>query len=143
MELLERVAAGGLLEPGRPVVVLLSGGRDSVCLLDLAVELSGAPAALHVNYGLRDEAAGDEAHCRALCERLRGELGVERGHPPGGAAGNLHAGARDARRSRKAWPRDVRSAAVARLAAAAGADARVAGAHTATAQAETILYLLA
>src|SRR3954463_15324387 len=32
MELLERVAAGGLLEPGAPVLVLLSGGRDSVCL---------------------------------------------------------------------------------------------------------------
>src|SRR3954451_1896125 len=132
MELLERVAAGGLLEPGRPVVVLLSGGRDSVCLLDLAVELSGAPAALHVNYGLRDEAAGDEAHCRALCERLGIELAVERAARPDDAPGNL-----------QAWAREVRSAAAARLAAAAGPGARVAAAHTATDQAETILYRLA
>src|SRR4051812_29507049 len=132
MELLERVAAGGLLEPGRPVVVLLSGGRDSVCLLDLAVELSGAPAALHVNYGLRDEAAGDEAHCRALCERLGIELAVERAARPDDAPGNL-----------QAWARDVRYAAAARLAAAAGPGARVAAAHTATDQAETILYRLA
>src|SRR4051812_38824598 len=132
MELLERVAAGGLLEPGRPVVVLLSGGRDSVCLLDLAVELSGAPAALHVNYGLRDEAAGDEAHCRALCERLGIELAVERAARPDDAPGNL-----------QAWARDVRYAAAARLAATAGPGARVAAAHTATDQAETILYRLA
>src|SRR4051795_7083908 len=159
MELLERVAAGGLLEPGRPVVVLLSGGRDSVCLLDLAVELSGAPAALHVNYGLRDEAAGDEAHCRALCERLGIELAVERAARPDDAPGNL-----------QAWARDVRYATAARLAAAGGPPgrnpapptgagpaahvrhrlaaaaaprARIAAAHTATDQAETILYRLA
>src|SRR4051794_16330499 len=133
MELLERVAAGGLLEPGAPAVVLLSGGRDSVCLLDVAVALCGAPAvrALHVNYGLRDEAAGDEAQCRALCERLGVELGVERADRPDDAPGNL-----------QAWARDLRYAAGARLAAAAGGDARVAAAHTATDQAETILYRL-
>ncbi|MCW2994971.1 MAG: tilS, partial [Conexibacter sp.] len=53
--LLERVRATGLLGAGRgPYVVLLSGGRDSTCLLDLAVALAGAPAvrALHVDYGL-------------------------------------------------------------------------------------------
>ena len=46
----------GLLAPGRPVLVLLSGGRDSTCLLDLAVRVAGASAvtALHVNYGMRD-----------------------------------------------------------------------------------------
>ena len=51
MELLERVARTGLLPPERPVVVLLSGGRDSVCLLDVAVALAGADVvrALHVN----------------------------------------------------------------------------------------------
>src|SRR4051794_32089741 len=134
MELLERVAAGGLLERGRPVVILLSGGRDSVCLLDVAVALCGAPPvrALHVNYGLRDAADGDEAHCRALCERLRGRLDVERAERPNDAPGNL-----------QAWARDVRYAAGARLAAAGGGDALVAAAHTATDQAETILYRLA
>jgi tRNA(Ile)-lysidine synthase len=134
MELLERVAAGGLLEPGRPVVVLLSGGRDSVCLLDVAVALCGAPAvrALHVNYGLREEAAGDEAHCRDLCHGFGVDIDVERAGRPDDAPGNL-----------QAWARDVRYAAGARLAAAAGGDARVAAAHTATDQAETILYRLA
>jgi tRNA(Ile)-lysidine synthase len=71
-DLLPRIRAGGLLPAGRPVLVLLSGGRDSVCLLDVAVRLAGADsvAALHCNYGLRDDAADDEAHCAALCERL-------------------------------------------------------------------------
>jgi tRNA(Ile)-lysidine synthase len=134
MELLERVAAGGLLAADLPVVVLLSGGRDSVCLLDVAVELAGAGAvrALHVNYGLRAEADGDEGHCRALCAALGVVLEVRRAARPEDAPGNL-----------QAWARDVRYAAGARLVASAGPGARVAAAHTATDQAETILYRLA
>jgi tRNA(Ile)-lysidine synthase len=134
MDLLERVAATGLLAAGRPVVVLLSGGRDSVCLLDIAGELCGAEAvrALHVNYGLRAEADADEAHCAAVCAALGVAFEVERAARPDDAPGNL-----------QAWARDVRYASAARCAAAAGPDARVAAAHTATDQAETILYRLA
>jgi tRNA(Ile)-lysidine synthase len=134
MEVLERVAATGLLPAGRPVVVLLSGGRDSVCLLDVAAEISGAGAvrALHVNYGLRPEADGDEAHCAGLCATLGVPLEVQRVTRPDGAPGNL-----------QAWARDVRYATAARLASAAGPEARIAAAHTATDQTETILYRLA
>jgi tRNA(Ile)-lysidine synthase len=129
--MLDRIRDGGLLAPGRPLVVLLSGGRDSVCLLDVAVELCGAAAvgALHVNYGLRDAAAADEAHCAGLCEQLGVGLDVERVSRPD-AAGNL-----------QAWARDVRYGAGARLAADRGA--RLAAGHTASDQAETILYRLA
>ena len=35
----QAVRAGGLLAGERPVVAMLSGGRDSVCLLDVAVAL--------------------------------------------------------------------------------------------------------
>src|SRR3954471_5963892 len=129
MDLLERVAATGLLGDGRPLVVLLSGGRDSVCLLDVAVALSGSVRALHVHYGLRAEADGDEAHCAALCARLGVALSVERVCRPDDAPGNL-----------QAWARDVRYAAAARL---AGDGTLVASAHTATDQAETVLYRLA
>ncbi|MBA3327477.1 MAG: tRNA(Ile)-lysidine synthetase, partial [Solirubrobacterales bacterium] len=68
-DLLERVRATGLLPAGEPVVVLLSGGRDSVCLLDVAVRLAGAGAvtALHADYGLRAASAADAEHCRTLC----------------------------------------------------------------------------
>jgi tRNA(Ile)-lysidine synthase len=133
MDVLERVAAGGLLAGERPVVVLLSGGRDSVCLLDVAVALCGAEAvrALHVNYGLRTEADGDEAHCAALCAALGVGLEVTRAERPADAPGNL-----------QAWARDVRYAAAAERAATLP-GARVAVAHTATDQAETILYRLA
>ena len=61
-DLLERVRATGLLAAGADVVVLLSGGRDSVCLLDVALRLDCSVRALHVNYGLREEAGEDEAH---------------------------------------------------------------------------------
>jgi tRNA(Ile)-lysidine synthase len=126
-DLVERVRAGGLLEPGRPVLVLLSGGRDSVCLLDVAVRIAGAPhvSALHCNYGLRAEADADEAHCVALCERLGVDLHVERPRNPGG---NL-----------QAWARDERYGAARRLAP----DRDVAAGHTASDQVETVLYRLA
>ena len=60
-----RVREEGLLAPGRDVLVLLSGGRDSTCLLDIAVRVAGAKAvsALHVNYGFRESAGDDDRHC--------------------------------------------------------------------------------
>jgi tRNA(Ile)-lysidine synthase len=128
-ELLDRVRKERLLRPGRPVVVLLSGGRDSTCLLDLAVSVAGPEAviALHVNYGLRDAAGADEAHCRQLCARLRVPLEVR--HPRRPETGNL-----------QAWARDERYGAAAKLALERGAD--VAAGHTRTDQVETILYRL-
>jgi tRNA(Ile)-lysidine synthase len=129
-DLLERARATNLLTPGVPVLVLLSGGRDSVCLLDVVVRIAGrdATGALHVNYGLRAEAATDERSCRALCERLGVPLAVERAAAP--PAGNV-----------QAWARELRYAAAARHAARRGA--LIAAGHTKSDQAETILYRLA
>src|SRR3954451_315288 len=122
-ELLERVRETGLLRAARPVVVLVFGGRDSVCLLDVAVLLGAGVRALHVNYGLRDDADADEALCRELCERLDVPLQTRR---PARPEGNL-----------QAWARDVRYAEAARH------GCPVAAAHTITDQAETVLYRLA
>ena len=150
-EVRERVRAGGLLPAdgvGGPLVLaMLSGGRDSVCLLDLAVSICGAQNvhALHVNYGLRPEAQDEEQHCRQLCERLGVALEVVRAQRPAGA-GNL-----------QAWAREVRYGGAARLAQELDArerpgdaherpgraDTVVATGHTATDQVETILYRLA
>jgi tRNA(Ile)-lysidine synthase len=129
--MLEAVREGGLLLAETPVVAMLSGGRDSVCLVDLAARLHGPDAVtvLHVNFGLRDDSDADEAHCSALCKRLEVTLEIERPRRPEGP-GNL-----------QAWARDARYAAAARL--AEGADALIATGHTADDQVETILYRLA
>ena len=76
-------------------VVLLSGGRDSVCLLDLAVRLAGRRVtALHVNYGLRESAGRRRGVLRAtLCERLGVPLEVRARRPR--PTGNLQAWARE------------------------------------------------
>lgn len=130
-QLLERVVAEQLIAPPAPLVAMLSGGRDSVCMLDLAVRARGAEAvtALHVNYGLRAEAGEDELFCTDLCERLGVAFEVERPHRAEDA-GNL-----------QAWARDTRYAAAARLAEAQGAT--IVTGHTADDQVETILYRLA
>jgi tRNA(Ile)-lysidine synthase len=131
MSVLEEVRAGGLLPAGSRVVAMVSGGRDSVCLLDLCARLLGPEAVtvLHVNYGLREGADADEAHCAELCARLGVGLEVERPRRPDGP-GNL-----------QAWAREVRYAAAIRLAEVD--DRTVATGHTADDQVETILYRLA
>src|SRR3954447_6475945 len=92
-----QVRAGGLLAAGRAVLVLFSGGRDSTCLLDLAVRIAGAGSvtALHVDHGLREDSAADAEHCAAVCERLGVKLITQ--HPDAPPAGNLQAWARDQR----------------------------------------------
>ncbi|MGZ4307553.1 MAG: tRNA lysidine(34) synthetase TilS, partial [Solirubrobacteraceae bacterium] len=129
-EIEQRVRASGLLAEGRPVVVLLSGGRDSTCLLDLAATIAGCESvtALHLNYGLRDEADADERHCEELCSRLGVSLEVRRPRRP--ERGNV-----------QAWARDERYGTAAQMALARGGE--VAAGHTATDQVETILYRLA
>jgi tRNA(Ile)-lysidine synthase len=131
-DLMQAVAGGGLLARGRPVVVMYSGGRDSTCLLDLAVRVAGAQevSALHVNYGMRGSADADERHCAELCERLGVQLDVRRPVRPAEGAGNF-----------QAWARDERYRAAADLAVARQAD--VAVGHTRSDQVETIIYRLA
>jgi tRNA(Ile)-lysidine synthase len=128
--MLEAVGAGGLLVVDRAVIVLVSGGRDSTCLLDLAVRIAGGESvtALHVNYGLRPAAEGDERHCAQLCDHLGVPLEIRR--PQRSESGNL-----------QAWAREERYGAAASAALARGGDA--AAGHTATDQVETILYRLA
>jgi tRNA(Ile)-lysidine synthase len=110
----------------QPLLVLVSGGGDSVALLDLAVRSGAAVSALHVNYGMREGADGDEEFVRELCARLDVPLFVE--HVPlAGPVGNLQERARDAR-----------YALAERL-----AEGLYATGHTASDQAETVLYRLA
>jgi tRNA(Ile)-lysidine synthase len=120
-------AARPLAPAGAPLLVLVSGGGDSVALLDVAVRLEARVSALHVNYGLREGASGDEEFVRELCAGLGVPLFAERvalGEDP---SGNLQERARDAR-----------YALAERL-----TEGDYAAAHTASDQAETVLYRLA
>lgn len=136
-DLVARVRESGVLDGASAVVVLLSGGRDSVALLDVCATLLGPERvrALHVDYGLRAAAQEDVAACAALCRRLDVELIVHpagSADPPGApATGNL-----------QAWARDVRYGEGARLAATVPGCLLAAG-HTSSDQAETVLYRLA
>src|SRR5947208_5495404 len=123
---LEAARESGVVTAGGPLLVLLSGGADSTCLLDVCVRLDAAVSALHVNYGLRAEADADETHCRELCARLGVELTVERA----GEAwpeGNL-----------QAWARELRYGLAER-----STSGDYATGHTLSDQAETVLYRLA
>jgi tRNA(Ile)-lysidine synthase len=161
-EVREAVAGSGLFARDRSVVAMLSGGRDSTCLLDVAVALLGAGSisVLHVNYGLRADADGDERHCVALCQRLGVELEVVRAdRAPGPGAHTVTDADADADDgdgdedegesvsdgrppgNLQAWARDLRYAQAARVALAR--DALIATGHTADDQLETILYRLA
>ena len=124
-EALSAAERSGLIVRDEPLLVMLSGGADSVCLLDVAQRLGARVRALHVNYGLRGaESHADEAFCRELCERLGVELFVEPVSLPPGE--NVQAAAREARYEL----------------AERYAEAGYAAAHTLSDQAETVLYRL-
>jgi tRNA(Ile)-lysidine synthase len=124
-----------MLQSGESVLAAISGGADSVALLDvlhsLTSEWSWTLHAVHVNHGLRPEAETDADFVRDLCARWGVPLHVERaairrGPPWDG----LEA---EARRARHGAFRDV--------ARRIGAH-RIATAHTADDQAETVLMRL-
>lgn len=80
---LMRAFAGELITRKDCVLVGLSGGADSVCLLHFLQYLSRekhfALAAVHVNHELRGkDADADEQFCQKLCDRLDIELFIKR-----------------------------------------------------------------
>ena len=122
---LDAARASGLVRPGEQLLAMVSGGGDSVALLDIAHRLGSSLRALHVNYHLRDDASRDEALVQQLCAERGIPLTVE--HVELGPEGNLQERARDAR---YALAEQV-------------AEGDYAAAHTASDQAETVLYRLA
>lgn len=138
-----KVGSGCILQPEpacipwlqqHPVVVGLSGGRDSVALLCMLVACGCAVRACHVHHGIRAEDADeDAAFCRQLCHSLGVELSMEFVDIPRLAqerGESLETAARLERR------RILQQA-------AAPDGACVALAHHADDQAETILFRLA
>ena len=67
----------GLLQKDKPVLVALSGGADSVSLLDVLLQAGYTCVAAHCNFHLRGEESNrDEAFVRDLCKQMNVELEV-------------------------------------------------------------------
>ena len=123
-----------LLRPGESLVLGVSGGPDSLCLLDLLHVLAASWKltihVAHLNHGLRPEAAADAGFVRVEAEKRGLPFHTET------AATRAHALAH--KQSIEEAARGLRYAFLARLAHAVGAQV-IAVAHTADDQAETVL----
>jgi tRNA(Ile)-lysidine synthase len=132
-------ALSGLGDPaaGGTLVVGLSGGADSVALLDALATLAGPRdvrvIAAHLDHGLRPDSAEDAAFCRALCERLGVLLRTEVADVRSRARRERGGLEQAARRERYSFLNQVRRE--------TGAAA-IAVAHTRDDQAETLLLRL-
>lgn len=127
-----------MIEPGGKIVAGISGGPDSVCLLfllkSLCREMGAALYAVHVHHGLRgEEADGDLDFVRELCAREQVPLHVF----------SFDVGGRAAREklTLEEAGRLCRYEAFREKAAELG-GARIAVAHHADDQAETVLFHL-
>jgi tRNA(Ile)-lysidine synthase len=135
---LERVTATirrhELLATGSTVLVAVSGGPDSVCLLESLVRLRRLfhlrLAVGHVDHGLRASSGRDAAYVRRLATRhgLESHAHTIREPPPAGA-------------SVEAWARADRRSWLTQTARGIGAE-RIALGHTLDDQAETVLLNL-
>ncbi len=139
MSIAVRTKLAGLLNRhgllGGDLLVALSGGLDSVCLLQLLVELraqvGGRVEVAHVDHALRPDSADDAGFCRSLSLELRCPFHVRRLGP--GVWGGGEGRQASARRARRCFFEEV---------SARRGLAAVALGHHADDQAETVLYRL-
>jgi tRNA(Ile)-lysidine synthase len=121
----------GMFVPGDLVLVWVSGGPDSVCLLESLLRLRRLfrirVEVFHLDHGLRRDAGKDAAYVRRLAERHRVPFHLEHAEaaPANGASIEL-------------WARHQRALAAGRVAEEVGAT-RYADGHTMNDQAESVL----
>ncbi len=70
LEMIRQLLLLNSLNFTRPVIVAVSGGPDSLCLLHVLNGLGYPLVVAHFNHGLREEAGQDEAHVQAFANRL-------------------------------------------------------------------------
>ncbi|MGD0173246.1 MAG: tRNA lysidine(34) synthetase TilS [Anaerolineales bacterium] len=122
-----------LLEPQETVLVAVSGGSDSLCLLLVLKELGFTVLAAHFDHGLRPESARDAETVQRLAQTLGIDFHVERG--------DVRQRAKQKRTTLEEAARDLRYDFLLRTAADCQAPAIAIG-HTADDQAETVLLHL-
>lgn len=138
MQLAKRVwdysTGQGLLHPGDRVVIGVSGGPDSLCLLDVLHHLAARHGlelhVAHLNHGLRPDAAADAEFVRAEAAVRACRFWTE--------TADVRAAAAARKLSLETAARELRYDFLWRVAGQASAE-RVAVAHTADDQAETVL----
>ncbi len=135
----EAIRRGHWLSPGDKVLVAVSGGADSVVLLRVLLLLAPAGgwqvAAAHVHHGLRgDEADRDEAFVRRLCADWKTPLFVRHADVAAEAAARGEGLEEAGRRVRYAFFEEL---------CVREGFSRVATAHTASDNVETLLLHLA
>ena len=128
-----------MLPPGTSVLVGFSGGADSVCLLsilwDAAAERNLRVGAVHLNHRLRGETADrDECFCRSFCN--------DRGIPFFSASRSVAQYAAEHKMGTEEAAREVRYSFFEEIADQNGYE-RIATAHNADDQLETLLFRLA
>ena len=135
----ESIDRQGLIAPRAGVVVGVSGGLDSVCLLEVLVKLAAEPArgyrltVAHLNHGLRRSADDDATFVADLASRYKLPCDVQRR--------DVAELARQTHQSIETAGRNARYELLEDLALAIGAEC-VAVAHHADDNIETILYRL-
>ncbi|MEP7059916.1 MAG: tRNA lysidine(34) synthetase TilS [Actinomycetota bacterium] len=128
------VRAHDMLLPGQTVLACVSGGPDSVCLLETLVRLRRlfkiGIEVFHLDHRLREGSGADAAYVQRLAgrHRLAFHLTVAEGHPDRGD-------------SVEAWARTQRMVASGKVAREIGAE-RIAEGHTLDDQAETLLIAM-
>ena len=128
----ETIERHGMFRAGQRIGVAVSGGADSVCLLEVLRELAEGwrlgLTVLHLDHGLRGEESRRDAEFVAEMAARLGLPAIVRRAELAGAAGNLEEAGREARLE------------FFREAMAGGAVERVALGHTRRDQAETVLF---
>lgn len=131
------IAEYNMLASGDRVIVALSGGADSVSLLNILVELrktlSLTVYAAHLNHNLRGaEADRDENFCKILCENYNVELFTK--------SVDINSLAKAKKISTELCGREARYEFFDELSRELGA--KIATAHTASDNAETVIFNL-
>lgn len=126
-----------MLATGERIVAGVSGGADSVCLLFLLLEWAKRSplelAVVHVNHGIRREAAQDADYVKGLCEAA--------GIPFYLTESDVLSRAKQEKCSEEEAGRRTRYEAFARAAADFGAE-KIAVAHNSNDRSETMLFHL-
>ena len=127
----DTMRAHNMATAGERIMVAVSGGPDSVCLLHVLLELGYAVEAAHLDHQSREgESALDAAFTRELCEKL--------GVPLHATSRPIAAEAEQSTLSFEEYARNVRYAFLTETAKAQGISIIATG-HHADDQAETVL----